>query len=332
MLADAIHSWIEQRLWLKPSTSISPAACVVCGSVTRVADVKGFQSSIQDCSSCGHQSLVPMPTAKQITDYYTGYSTTVVDRKLLDALIATNKNGLFQLARKSGLTPETFKGKKFLDFGFGAGAAAFAACQLGADVSAFDYDADNVARAREFASSSGAHLDFREGSIETIATSPTPFDIIHAAQVVEHTPDPNAFLAATSRNQQRGGLVWLCVPNNRALFFLIKNSLRLKYDRENFYNCLKEVEHLQGFTRKSLALLVERHGYRVVECSDYSLRDVQFQPENQSWYPRLGDATSTLLGRGGLFRFQKSLIGSFDHTAHLLFRAGHYLYLIAARK
>ena len=116
------------------------------------------------------------------------------------------------------------------------------------------------------------------------------------------------------------------------MFFLIKNSLRLKYDRENFYNCLKEVEHLQGFTRRSLALLVERHGYRVVECSDYSLRDVQFQPENQSWYPRLGDAASTLLGRNGLFRFQKSLIGSFDHTAHLLFRAGHYLYLVAARK
>src|SRR5215468_1224540 len=140
MLADAVHSWIEQRLWLKPSTAIPPAACLVCGSATSVADVKGFQSSIQDCSACGHQSLVPVPTAKQITDYYTGYSTTVVDRKLLDELIATNKTGLLQLARKSGLTPETFRGKKFLDFGFGAGAAAFAASQLGADVSAFDYD------------------------------------------------------------------------------------------------------------------------------------------------------------------------------------------------
>src|SRR5437879_3399568 len=124
MLADAIHSWIEQRLWLKPSTAVLPTACLVCGAATSVSDVKGFQSSIQDCSACGHQSLVPMPTAQQITDYYTGYSTTVVERKLLDALIATNKDGLLQLARKSGLTPETFKAKKFLDFGFGAGAAA----------------------------------------------------------------------------------------------------------------------------------------------------------------------------------------------------------------
>ncbi len=99
MLADAIHSWIEQRLWLKPSTAVSPAACLVCGSATRVSDVKGFQSSIQDCSSCGHQSLVPVPTAQQIIDYYTGYSTTDVDRKLLATLIATNKEGLLQLAR-----------------------------------------------------------------------------------------------------------------------------------------------------------------------------------------------------------------------------------------
>jgi 2-polyprenyl-3-methyl-5-hydroxy-6-metoxy-1,4-benzoquinol methylase len=329
--ADRLHAALERAWLLKPTGSAAAGACIACGGPARLTTAPRFDSSIMVCAACGHESLFPMPSPRQIADYYTGYPTTDVPRERLDHLIALHCGGIEKLARLSGRSPGELRGKRMLDYGFGGATSSFAAQMLGIDVVGIDFDVNNVRRAREFSSLIGVPVDFRQGSFDAIDEAGGPYDIVHAGQLIEHLPDPNVFLATVARNQRAGGLLWLCLPNNRALFLIAKNLLRGRYERENFFNALKLVEHLHGFTRRSLAILARRHGYRIVECADYSLRDVAFQPENAVWYLGLGKMLLRILGHRGVYNVQKAAIASFDHAAHTCLSGGAGLLLVAIR-
>jgi hypothetical protein len=67
----------------------------------------------------------------------------------------------------------------------------------------------------------------------------------------------------------------------------VKNKLRRAFGRLNHYNSLKLMEHLWGFTKKTLTLLLEKSGYRIVFMRDYAMGDAIFEPQSVLWYPTL---------------------------------------------
>ena len=115
-----------------------------------------------------------------------------------------------------GLRP----GERVLDLGCGAGRHAFEMYRRGADVIAFDQDADELAGVRELFVAmreagevpAGADADVKEGDALAMPFADGEFDRVVAAEILEHIPDDLSALRELVRVTRPGGTVALTVP------------------------------------------------------------------------------------------------------------------------
>ena len=115
-----------------------------------------------------------------------------------------------------GLRP----GERVLDMGCGAGRHAFEMYRRGADVIAFDQDADELAGVRELFAAmreagevpEGADADIKEGDALSLPFADGEFDRIVAAEVLEHIPADIAAIRELVRVLRPGGTIALTVP------------------------------------------------------------------------------------------------------------------------
>jgi SAM-dependent methyltransferase len=115
-----------------------------------------------------------------------------------------------------GLRP----GDRALDLGCGGGRHAFEMYRRGADVVAFDQDADELATVREvFAAMreagevpAGADADVKEGDALSLPFADSEFDRVVAAEILEHVPGDLQALAELVRVTRPGGTVAVTVP------------------------------------------------------------------------------------------------------------------------
>lgn len=111
-------------------------------------------------------------------------------------------------------------GDRVLDLGCGAGRHAFEMYKRGADVIAFDQDADELAVVREWFAAmkdagevpEGAEADVKEGDALALPFADGEFDRVVAAEILEHIPADIAALAELVRVTRPGGTVALSVP------------------------------------------------------------------------------------------------------------------------
>ena len=115
-----------------------------------------------------------------------------------------------------GLRP----GERVLDLGCGAGRHAFEMYRRGADVIAFDQDADELAGVRDLFVAmreagevpEGADADVKEGDALALPFADGEFDRVVAAEVLEHIPDDLTAIRELVRVTRPGGTVALTVP------------------------------------------------------------------------------------------------------------------------
>ncbi len=98
-----------------------------------------------------------------------------------------------------------------LDVGCGAGLLAEPLARLGAQVTAVDAAAENIAVARDHAVGSGLAIDYRTGGVEAVAGE--RFDLVTCLEVIEHVADPAAFVAGLAGALAEGGLLIMSTPN-----------------------------------------------------------------------------------------------------------------------
>ena len=122
-----------------------------------------------------------------------------------------------QIAAEFGRDPKArqpFAGLRLLDIGCGGGLLSEPMARLGAEVTGVDAAARNIPVARLHAEQSELAIDYRHGTAEALVAAVEQFDVVLNMEVIEHVPDPAAYLAACRALLKPGGLM-ICSTLNR---------------------------------------------------------------------------------------------------------------------
>lgn len=112
-----------------------------------------------------------------------------------------------------GYTP--LAGKRALDMGCGAGLLSEPLARLGATVVGVDAAPENIGAARAHAAGVGLAIDYRAGTTDAVAGE--TFDLVVSFEVIEHVPDPAAFVSSLAAVLAPGGVMVLSTPNRTPL-------------------------------------------------------------------------------------------------------------------
>jgi 2-polyprenyl-3-methyl-5-hydroxy-6-metoxy-1,4-benzoquinol methylase len=263
--------------------------CPVCGNVERTLlhdelydrlfGAPGLWTMYR-CDHCKSGYLDPRPNQETIGLAYANYGTHEAQRPIptQGIKLARRKIRNGYLNRKYGyhespswdfgywivrIQPFPFRGEwdhyarhlgipktganHLLDVGCGNGDFLSRARSAGWDVQGTDLDLAAVEIARK------SEIPVWLGPYDSAPFEPASFDVITTDQVIEHIPDPLAFLRTLARWLKPGGLLWVGTPN-------LDCSIHERFGR--FYLALHPPQHLVIFNQHSLANLVRAAGFQ----------------------------------------------------------------------
>lgn len=110
-----------------------------------------------------------------------------------------------------GLKP--LAGLTILDVGCGGGLVSEPLARLGATVTGIDPTTDSIAVARRHAEGQGLAIDYRTASVEQLVGNGERFDAVVCMEVIEHVPDPAAFVKSLGQLVRPGGAIVMSTLN-----------------------------------------------------------------------------------------------------------------------
>jgi 2-polyprenyl-3-methyl-5-hydroxy-6-metoxy-1,4-benzoquinol methylase len=231
-------------------------SCPACGAGGRPAFVK-FDFKFQECPACRTVFMSPRATPEIMSEFYrrsTNYEFW--DKYVFPASRDVRKRKVFQprVERILALCAEH-------------GIETGAAMDVGAAVGLFCEtlrDAGRFSRVIALEPNFAQAETCRRLGLETLETDffrleglDQPLDLVTAFEVIEHLFSAADFLKRCHALLAPGGMIALTCPNQ--LGFDIQT---LGEDSQSF-----DVEHVNMFNPAALTQLVERSGFRVLECT-----------------------------------------------------------------
>jgi 2-polyprenyl-3-methyl-5-hydroxy-6-metoxy-1,4-benzoquinol methylase len=261
--------------------------CFICNGKILELFPFGDSPRVVHCQDCHTESIKPLPTMRELEEHYANYVVTKTSEEQILFLTSISLDSLRFYSDRTALVTRPASEIRFLEIGFGNGAGMFAGAKLGWQSYGIDLDPVCVANAETFAQKHSIPSTCIQGSVEAIERLGVQLDLVKASQILEHVINPLEFLSTIAQSQPTGGYLIIETPNNQAAFWRLKNRGRKTFDRLNYYNSLKLKEHLWGYTRKGLPLLLQRAGYRIVFLRDHAVGNAIFEPQSVLWYPTL---------------------------------------------
>ncbi len=210
---------------------------------------------IIDCNACGFVHVSPIPTEEDLKVFYEKefyqherpnyFKETKED---LPWWMATYHNyyRLFE-----GHT----KGRTLLDIGSGPGHFLLAGKKRGWKTVGIEPSP----MAAEYSRKRGLPTETDFFSYEKAKKFGT-FDVVHAALVLEHIPDPTDFILQMKKMLKKNGLVAIFCPND---YNPLQHILRTKHKMKPWWVVPKH--HLNYFTPESMKKLLEKQGFKIEE-------------------------------------------------------------------
>ncbi len=213
--------------------------------------VRGEAIETWACLDCETVYMYPLPEPARLAEVYDGTCGggtegyfAKVGKKL--------RRSRWRMRRLRWLT----RGRRFLDIGCSGGFMAEAAREQGFDAHGLDLDPVAVEYAREHYPENRYHV----GPVDTLLTDAPDegwqgFDLIYSAEVIEHVPDVNGFVATIAELLNPGGVFFVTTPD---ITHRKRPADVLAWDG------FGPPGHCIYFTPQSLKDLLERHGLQVI--------------------------------------------------------------------
>lgn len=227
--------------------------CKACHAPLSPAVTVGQKNAydLLPCPRCASVTVHPFPSVAELTAFYQAYEGTTDYRAKAAKKLRRARRRILRIMKLA-------RGKRFLDVGCNYGFTVKAALDLGLNAKGIDIDATAVSESRR-TFSPGA---FETVSVETYAGAGNKADIVYTSEVLEHVHDPDSFIGAIATILEKDGVLYLTTPD--------AGHWRVPRD----FSRWKEVnppEHITYFTRKGIALLLERHGLEILDFT-FSLK------------------------------------------------------------
>lgn len=211
----------------------------------RACGVAADGPDLMECLACGSVGMSLIPTGEQLGRFYSHYHMTEGFLAKAEKKIARARKRLRLL---SLMAPKRPGGpKRFLEIGASIGTAAEAARRKGFEAHAVEIDADAIAKGRELF----PEVHFIEGQMEDVPRD-EPFQFLYGAEVIEHVPDPGAFLRACHERMAKGGVLFMTTPDC--------GHPRRPQPLLNWHS-VKPPEHINLFTKAGMKALLAENGF-----------------------------------------------------------------------
>jgi SAM-dependent methyltransferase len=136
---------------------------------------------------------------------------------------------------------------RFLDIGCGAGSLLMAAKKAGWDAEGVEVSHPTVEHLRNHG------LKVFSGELGEAAFPTAHFDVVTAAELVEHVSDPSSLVEEVARILRPGGIFWATTPHSNGASARV---LKLEW------SIVSPPEHLHLFSTRGFRKLLIRHGFR----------------------------------------------------------------------
>lgn len=189
---------------MRPDNDVVLGACPSCGSTDRRRWLRHDALHLWLCDACGLGYSDPQPRA-------------AVERRYLEEYDLAEHFGAHE-ARKRALNsrrldrlPDPAAGQRLLDVGCGDGLFAAMAGERGWEPHGVELNPPAARAARD------RGVAVVGGRVEDVAVPEASFDVVTAWDVIEHVPEPVAFIAALVRALAPGGTLVVTTLNRRSL-------------------------------------------------------------------------------------------------------------------
>ncbi len=238
-LPNKIEEFAGQRiLALDPRSEKTLRVCVACGSSE--AQPLGVKNEL-DIVSCRKCSTLYTPYSPWYSSEYYYESYYPEESLSPPAFVQTRMEEITAKFSPHRLT------NRLLDIGCGAGNLLQAARKNGWDAQGLDVSANAVKHV------SGLGFEVFQGELRDARLPAQHFDVITAAEILEHLPEPRLLVQEVLRLLRPGGLFWTTTPHAHGLSARV---LGLQW------RCVWPPEHLQLFSIGGVKALMLSVGFR----------------------------------------------------------------------
>jgi ubiquinone/menaquinone biosynthesis C-methylase UbiE len=170
----------------------------------------------------------------------------------------------------------SFRNKKVLELGCGAGYDAYEICSKVADYTGIDIAPENVERTRKHLEFYGYQPTVIEGDAEDLEFDDESFDVVFSNGVLHHTPNIEKSFREAYRVLKNGGEFWVILYHRDSIFYwisllLVEHYLKFGFLKRSFKERLSMLEYTTSnerplvnvYSRKELKKMFSNSGFTV---------------------------------------------------------------------
>ncbi len=219
--------------------------CPFCGGPKHLLLHREDSLQMVRCSSCRFIYLNPRPTSRSLLRFYQDYlpedeSSVEAWQRMMQSIFQKAAN-LIERYKKRG---------RLLDVGAGFGFFLSEMRGRGWEVVGVEISRKAMDYAKDVLG-----LTLHLGPLEKVGFPESDFDVVSGFYVIEHLPDPMAFLKECYRILKPGGLLLLRYPHTTP----IKNLLRFFGIENRLYDL---PAHLSDFSPEMIQQCLEKAGFK----------------------------------------------------------------------